>query len=200
MTAKFEWIRIFSRKNVVLLVIFMATLAYLAIVGISEYEECMAKKKAFTKTENTISQNFVSYEQYGVKGFRVLFQPSPLFIFFRKSSDLVNIEANIDASEIINVYVPKKGDNIYSRKGNYNDFSGTIFIFGTLLMLYFGFKSIRSYSHLKIFQSFNLAKTTLCRLVILDVFFLALFAAIFLFSKWKGIHFSNSDIQVFSLF
>jgi hypothetical protein len=134
-TLKFESSRIVSRQNILIFIFLLLISLYFVFLGIYDYKEVQENKKDFKILERQKIERFVSYEQYAAVGFRIMFQPSPLAVFFRNGYISKDLKTNIDATEIINIYDLKKGENIFFNRGNVNDFGGIIYLFASLWML-----------------------------------------------------------------
>ena len=194
---KFEWRRVFSRRNVVFFCLLAIVAIYFVALGVSDYTKVLAEKVDFEKVENSKSEYYVSYEQYAVMGSRVMFMPSPLSIFFRDYYQFGIISANLDVTEVIDISNNKKGRELFFKKGNFGDLSGVIFIFGTLIMMYMGFGTFQSFDHYRLFKRKPLVWSFICRLFLLDGYFVVLFGVCYLIASFSGISFSPADIAAF---
>ena len=194
---KFEWRRVFSRRNVVFFCVLAVVAIYFVVLGVSDYTKVLADKVNFIEVEKSKSEYFVSYEQYAVMGSRVMFMPSPLSIFFRDYYQFGIMSANLDVTEVIDISNNKKGRELFFKKGNFGDLSGVIFIFGTLIMMYMGFGTFQSFDHYRLFKRKPLVRTFICRLFLLDGYFIALFGACYLIAAFSVISFSGADNVAF---
>ena len=197
---KFEWERIFTRKNVILFLLILLISLYFVLLGISDYKKVIENKKNFSELEDQKVSQFLNYEQYGTVGFRVMFVHSPLVIFFRNSTVLGDIEGNVDASEIIKIYELQKGQKVFNRKGNFCDFKSIIFIFGTLMMLYMGVMTFRSKALSVFFRKGSHIKIIASRLIWLDILLAIFFTICYIMAMLMGITFSDTDFNTFLYF
>lgn len=194
----FELERIFTnKKNLIwLLLLFLITI-YFTNVGITDYRNFINDKKAFSNFEKERAKSFATYSQYYAFGFRLFYQPSKLLIFFRNSNIFQNIESNIDGSEIIKVYNPKKGKSIADR-GNFKDFAGVFFLLGSLLMIYTGSISFINSSFLKCFMSKkNIFLSIIIRLILLNAVFVFILTINYAYARLRGISFSQEETTIF---
>lgn len=154
---RFERRRLFGEKKNLIFLGFISLLSvYFVWSGLNEYRQFQAERKIFIKFEKEKISQIVTYAQYGSFGFRLLYEPSPLNLFFINSSVLQDVESNIDSLEAIKVESSFKGKKLFLKRGYFKDFAGILFIFGSLFMLYLGtwrwsvrhiFESFRAVCH-----------------------------------------------------
>ncbi|MCU0236189.1 MAG: hypothetical protein MUC72_03790 [Acidobacteria bacterium] len=147
-------------------------------------------------------KQFATYVQYGTFGFRLLFEASPLNLFFANSSILQDVESNVDGFEAIRVDSSFKGNKLFLKRGFFKDFAGILFVFGSLFMLYLGNLALASQVYLRFMNGcMSLKKfyflTTAARLFWLDLFFLALGMGMFLLVRLGGCVFSRGETAIF---
>jgi hypothetical protein len=153
------------------------------------FKSFQVEKLLFSTHERNKNKLYVTYDQYGGYGFRILFEPSPLNIFFSNSGVFENLHSNVDMTELLNVNSSYKGRNLLFKKGFFKDMAGFFFLFGSLLMIYMGMTSYKSDSHFFRFGN------RVIRLIILEVTFSLLLAVLYLFPRLLGIRFSASDLS-----
>jgi hypothetical protein len=179
---KYEFKRlIYDRKNIYFFTIILIAALYFTNSGIREYHQMQREKAQFLLTEEEMVRNLADYKQYSGYGFRVFFEPSPLFILFYNSTILLDIEGRIDNSELIKIYNQFKGKKLFYNRGYFKDFSGFIYFTGSLLMIYMGMVGFRSLERLKFeLQFIKLGKLfailNLSRLIYLNLFFILVMA------------------------
>jgi hypothetical protein len=198
---KFEAIRIFQNKrNLFFFIALLLLCLYFLNQGVTEYSSYKDKAKIFHDYENSRVSRYVTWDQYGINGFGLLYQPSPLIVFFHNSSVFENVETNIDTTEIIKIVDSYKGKSLFKKK-NSLDFSMIIFFFGSLLMMYLGFNNFMNYKHLSMFVNRKMIYfSILARLFILNAFFIFLYSGSFYFTVVRGVRFNHSHLQIFLLF
>lgn len=203
---KFEFKRIFKDKKVVLFIAFILSLSlFYASSGIKGYKSFLSKKESFFQYEKQKVNQYINYAQYGGHGFRVLYEISPLKIFFFNSTVFQNIEGNIDTLETLKIYHSFKGKNLFSYSGNFKDFSGSIFLFGSIFMLYMGAAVLKSKNYFKsLFTQFGFNRAILSpfilRFLLLNLFFILLSGTVFLFLIIREIPLNINVIYSFTFF
>jgi hypothetical protein len=200
---RFEQRRIFGEKKSLIFLIFIAIFsAYFVWSGFDEFQQFQADKQIFLRFEKEKIGQFVTYAQYGGFGFRLLYEASPLNVFFVNSSVIQDVESNIDSLEAIKIESSFKGKKLFLRRGFFKDFAGIPFVFGSLLMLYLGSLATVSPAYLRFMKGrISLRRlyflTTAARLFWLDLFFLSLGLGLFLLVRFAGIAFSASESSIF---
>jgi len=200
---RFEGRRIFGeRKNLIFLGFISLFSAYFIWSGLNEYRQFHAEKKIFLKFEKERIKQIVNYAQYGVFGFRLLYEASPLNLFFVNSSVLQDVESNIDSLEAIKVESSFKGKKLFLTRGYFKDFAGIPFIFGSLFMLYLGHLALVSPAYLRFMTGRMALKkyyalTTAARLFWLNLFFVALGLGLFFLVQLGGVVFSGAEKKIF---
>jgi hypothetical protein len=203
---RFERRRLFGEKKNLIFLVFISLLsAYFVWSGLNEYRQFQAEKKIFVKFEKEKIAQIVNYAQYGVFGFRLLYEVSPLNQFFVNSSVLQDVESNIDSLEAIKVESSFKGKKLFLKRGYFKDFAGIVFIFGSLFMLYLGHLALVSPAYLRIISGcMSLKKyyglTTVARLFWLDLFFIALGLGLFFQVQLEGVGFSGPEKMIYLFF
>ncbi len=203
---RFERQRIFGeKKNLIFLGFIFAFSAYFVWSGLNEYRQFQAEKKIFIRFEKEKISQIINYMQYGAFGFRLLYETSPLSLFFVNSSVLQDVESNIDSLEAIKVESSFKGKKLFLKRGYFKDFAGILFIFGSIFMLYLGHLSLVSPAYLRFMTGcMSLKKyyclTTAARLFWLDLFFILLGLGLFSLLQVGGVTFSGSERTIFYLY
>ena len=195
---KTEFESIFKNKfQIAIIVSLLLISCYLTDTGIEKYEKVLKKKETFILSEKSKVQNYPSYDFYGGFGFRVRLEPSPLIILFSNDNILQSIESEINTKEIQKVYRIHKGRAIFE-KGDHKDFSGIMFLLGSLYFLFMGHLCLRSESFVKIVDcKIKIIKLIVFRLLLLcSVFIFICFLNYFLV-KLNGINFSPSETKLF---
>jgi len=163
-------------------------------------------KEKFQYFEKKKVSKHINYRVYGVYGFRMLFMPTSFSILSRSSAPVPEMNAFIDSSERLNIYLPLVGKNIFNNEKNgFTDFCGIILFFGSLLALFYGFDTFRCQEYLK-FTACSLKPRELfiamvtARLLVLFLVFGALTGVGFLQVAISGFNFPfNINLGVFIL-
>jgi ABC-type multidrug transport system ATPase subunit len=123
--------------------------------GIGDYKNLEKNILEFQDVERIKVSKYVFMRQYGSSGFRLLFCPSPLSVFFTNSGVGSEITSQVDSGEMLKIYNSFKGKNLFLEKsGHLKDFAGIILLFGSLLALYFGYSSFRHRDFIKMVSGF----------------------------------------------
>jgi ABC-type transport system involved in multi-copper enzyme maturation permease subunit len=198
---KFEVNRIlFDKRSVIFLICLLAVTLYVVNIGISEYNSFKNSKEIFLNYEKEKVDKYLTYDQFGGFGFRVIYEPSPLAVFFNNSSVFGGLETNIDVREIVRVNDVKKGRPLF-KTGGHKDFAGIIFLFGSLYFLLMGLVNFKSDRLVKFAITRKyIPISALFRLVLLVLAFAVIFLASFILVLLRGLSFSASEIGAYLLF
>jgi hypothetical protein len=192
----FEIKRIFQLKNIFILFLFFTLALYAVYLGTSKYKDFLSEKKNFLNFESQKIPQYINYEQYGLHGFRVLLQPSPMIVFCHSS--FTTLKSNIDIKDIVDIDSAYKGQKIFTYNGIVGDYSTVFFVLGSLLMLYFGLNTFTGAACLRFHRTNSYIYHTLCkRLVILAAYFLLLMPAAFFFAKLLGVPLAGKEGGIF---
>jgi hypothetical protein len=196
-----EFKRIFNNKNKYILLIFLLLSFYFVYSGVIGYNSFQKEKEIFSDYEELKVKQYVNYEQYGALGLRVLYQVSPINVFFDSSYFLKPIESNVDTSSILKIHTPNKGKSIFGGIGYFRGFADFILFFGSLFMLYMGLTSFKSLSYIRFLKNYKyIFYSIIGRLLLLGCFFCALFVVMFFYVKANGIPFSGLETKIFFMF
>jgi len=192
----FESRRIFTVKPWFIGIMFFCLASFFFVYkGTVDYKNFREEKKTFLDFETSNVKKYVTYDQYGGYGFRVLYEPPRINVFFNNSSIFENLYSNIDMTEIIKIDRSYKGRDLFFKKGLFKDLSGIFFVFGSLIMIFLGFKA---FVHEKYFFRFP---NILLRMAFLDVVFIILLLLLYYIPGLFGLPISQgSDFFIFSLF
>jgi hypothetical protein len=198
--------RLFNRTSVSLFTFFLLLSLYFVQTGINNYKSVIENKIAFQAIEKLKVQQYINYNQYGTYGFRILFIPSPLSIFFVNSSTISELTSNVDSGERLNIYNSFKGKALFAEKsGGFKDFSGVMLLLGSLLVLYFGYESIIHKDYSRFMCSLTNLKSfftsiILSRISIIFLFFLVICAVSLVLVQVQGIKLSPQDYLHFAFY
>jgi hypothetical protein len=192
---KLEKNRIFSlKRNIIFFTLFGFIGIFFIYSGIREYKNFLNQKEFFITHEQDKMNLYASHGHYGAYGFRVLYEPPPLSIFFNNSSVFENLYSTVDMTENLDVNRSYKGRNLLLKKGFFKDLAGMFFFFGSLFMVYMG---VTSYKSEKYFFKFG---NVIIRLGILNSVFVILIFAWYNFPKAFQLRFWTGDGEVFFYF
>ncbi|MCP5103535.1 MAG: hypothetical protein GY950_09160, partial [bacterium] len=152
---RLELKRFLGKRNIVIFLLFLIVSLYFLLEGINRFQRFQTNKETFKQIEKMKIKQYVMYTQYGSYGFRLMFVPSPLSIFFNNSGNFSGLISNIDSGERLNIYHPFKGKTLFSEKnGALMDFSGSLLLLGSLFALYFGYGALHHKKYLKFLSGF----------------------------------------------
>jgi ABC-type transport system involved in multi-copper enzyme maturation permease subunit/ABC-type cobalamin/Fe3+-siderophores transport system ATPase subunit len=191
--------RFFLRKNVIVLLLFLLLSLYFIDSGVNRYKNISENKEEFKKLERLKVEQHINYSQYGKSGFRLLFIPSTLSIMFDNAGVFSEINANIDAEEVLSIYSSSKGKELFDKKsGGFKDFSGVILLLGSIFVLYFGYESFRYKEYLKFLSSLSDHKKVFfsilfSRIILVVLFFLFNIGSALILLKFNDIILSKNE-------
>ncbi|MCP4218344.1 MAG: hypothetical protein GY765_27150, partial [bacterium] len=149
---------------------------YFVQMGLNNYNSIIENKEKFQDFERLKVQQYFTYGQFGTYGFRVLFEPSPLSVFFINSTPISELTANVDSGERLKIYNSFKGKALFMEKsGGFKDFSGVMLLLGSLLLLYIGYESLMHKDYLRIMTGVFKPGKLFMSIVVSRVFVIILF-------------------------
>ncbi len=205
---KLETRRNLTRLNLGIFLGFLLLGAVVTQIGIGKFQHEAGKKPEFTEVEAAKIKRYLNYTQYGIYGYRVLFSSSPLSVFFYNSTTVTDLEAFIDSAVRLKFNSPEIGENIFKRAtGGFLDFSWLLLTIGSLLILVWGFQTLRPTDYIQFLREFAGFKQIhagiiLARSFLLSAATLIVFLGVFLQLNINGIHLSVHEwlhIAVFHL-
>lgn len=189
---KLEIVRIFSlKRHIIFFTLFGLMGIFFVFSGILEYKNFLSQKEFFITHEQDKMNLYGSHSHYGAHGFRILYEPSPLSIFFNNSSVFENLYSTVDMRENLEVIRSYKGRNLLLKKGLFKDVAGMFFLFGSLFMVYMG---MTSYTSEKYFFKFG---NVILRLGILNSVFVILILIGYNFPKAFQLGFWAGEGEIF---
>jgi hypothetical protein len=174
--------------------------------GANKYHDTIDEKQNFTQIEKMKMDRWQNYRQLGEGGFRVIYIPPPLTVFFHNSGAFSNLNASMDIGEDLDINNPFKGKDMFTeKKGNNRDFCGLFFLFGILLVLFYGFESLPSIDYLKHLSAELGFKRVFfpllfARFAVVGLFFILVTGLSVLLALLKGITFTGSDYLFLAAF
>ena len=188
----FEARRFFCKRNSIIIAVLLFTSLLFIQLGIDDYTNLLDRKEKFQEIEKNKVSMYINYTQYGTYGFRMLFVPARISVFFINSCVIPDLTAYADSGERLKIYLPLKGKNIFDlRKNGMADFSGIILFFGSLLALVYGYDSIRKDEYMRVLSSFlSKKKVFICviisRVLLLYLLILGIMASALLLMVIEG--------------
>ncbi len=194
-----EFKRFLSRRNLIILIVFLLILLYLAQMGVNDHKNNIRKGEKFQSIESILYGELSTYEQYSIQGIRILFIPGAEEILFTNSNIFSDLSSRINSVVILNIYNNLKGKSLFmSNPLNYWDFSGILFLFGSLLVLFYGYESFRDKEYLKFLSSFLSNKTVFfyfifTRIILIALTIIIIFASVMVLVLMNGFDLSSLD-------
>ena len=195
--------RLLKKKTFGLFLFFSFLSLYFVQIGLDNYTNIIENKEEFQDIELLKIKQYINYGQYGGYGFRVLFIPSPLSIYFVNSSTISQLTANVDSGERLNIYNSFKGRTLFADKGGgFKDFSGIMLLLGSMLVLYLGYESFIHRDYLRFMYGFVdyrrlFFSIVLSRVFILVFLFLLNVGISLILLEINGIQFSGGEYAHF---
>lgn len=144
---------LFSRRFLVVLLLFFLLGGYFVQRGLDQYFNIMGEKDNFQRFEKQKLKQFVYLSQYGDYGLRLFFAPSPFMAFFDGGPVPNIMTAFIDTSERMEIFQPLKSQNAFDKFNNYfMNFAGFILLCGGALALFYGYDASRWHDWLKFLE------------------------------------------------
>lgn len=194
-----EFQRLLNTKTTGVLLLFLILCLYFVQIGINNYKSIIGARGEFQYIERTKVRQYINYAQYGAYGFRILFVPGPLSVYFVNSSVISELTANVDSGERLNIYNSFKGRTLFAEKaGGFKDFSGVMLLLGSLLVLYFGYESVIHKDYLRFMAGFTdpmklFLSIVFSRVFIFSLYFIFIGGLSLLLLEFNDIHLSGNQ-------
>lgn len=189
-----EFKRFFGKRNgVIILLLFLLALFFVQN-GVDDYKNILSHKEKFQEIERTKVSRYLNYRYYGTYGFRMLFVPAPITVFFNKSGVISDMTSYVDAGERLKIYNPLKGRSVFNlKKWGLTDFSGIILFFASLLALFYGYETLNNDEYLKFLSTLASARKLFfsllfSRIILMILLFFFITAAGFLLLTLNGLY------------
>ncbi len=196
---KIEFKRLANPIIIFIGVLFFALSMYFIQNGTNQYKDILDNKGKFKRIEQSKVKKHVNYTIYATQGFRILFIPSPLNIFFYNSGAFSELSVTVDVGERLNITGTYKGRDMFrEQRVMYADFFGLHTLFGSLMALVYGFLSLRYREYLKFLASLSGFRKIYnhisnSRFLLLALYFTIVTAAGTGLAFINGIRFTGSD-------
>ncbi len=177
---KLETKKVLGRRYLTIVLIFFVASGYFIQYGIGQYKHLMEESNNFIKFESDTYQQFVYPAMYGDYGFRILYEPSPLMVFFDGGVPVPpNMTSIIDGSERMNIYHSLKGQGGFAMIASaFTTLAGFVLLFGSGLVLLFGFMGTKDHEWLKFLEDSTNRKKLFLYILISKAFILLLFCLV----------------------
>jgi len=136
---KFEFKKIIGWAYIAVFLFFLVVSGYLFYHGLSQYKNILKENNNFMQFEKEKYKQFLYPSYYGNYGLRLRYEPSPFMAFF-DSGPVGDTTAYIDGSERMRIYQSLIGQGAFTiLKSAFMTFSGFMMLFGSGLILLYGF-------------------------------------------------------------
>jgi len=184
--------RIIKKKRyIAFFILFLTVGTFFITSGVIEYKKLLEEKDQFISNERIKRNLMITYDPNIIYGFRVLYLPSPLNVFFNNSSIYENLYSNGDITEDLNINSSFKGRDLLQKGGYINDLGGLFFLLGSLFFMHMG---ITSYKCDKTFFKFS---NTIIRLSLLNIILVVFIYWFFKIPGFYGLEFTSADRKFF---
>lgn len=190
--------KLFSKKYsyLVSLLVIVVSL-YFMISGCFEYRAYQKEVSNFINLEKLKNERFFSYQYYGAVGFRALFTSSSLDVLFDSDSFLNFIEANIDASEIVEVFRTERGKSQFNLKQPFSGFANFLIFFGSLGMILLGLSTFSTSRNLTLHSKKSVYSRIVTNIVFISSILIGFCISIIGIAKVFGIDCAKYEITVY---
>jgi len=149
---RFEFKRVTGRAYMVVFLVFLIASCYLFYHGISQYKYILEENNNFQTFESEKYKQYAYPNHLGCYGVRLRYEPSPFMAFF-DSGPVGDMTAHIDCSERMTIYQPLIGQSAFTMlKSAFMTFSGFMMLFGSGLILLYGFSGPKGHDWLKFLE------------------------------------------------
>lgn len=190
---KFEWNRFVCKRNLIIFGVLFALVLGVTQYNVSLYEKKIKQKKVMVEFEKKRVSHFADYRFYGNYGFRVSVLNVPMDIWSFGTVPFPDIQADVDSSERLKIYIPLQGATAFSVKMKwFTDFSGILLLIGCILIFLYGFESYYHKKFLRYLESFAAGRRAffsiaLSRVILITLLCFGLFVFSYLIIVLNGI-------------
>lgn len=150
---KFEIKNVLGRGYIAIVLVFCAASGYFLQFGISQYKHNLEEKNNFVEFERGKYKYYIYPSKHGNYGIRILYEPSYLMALFDSGPVPLCMTTFIDGSERMKIYQPLKGQSAFSSiTSAFMTYAGFILLFGSVLVLLYGFVGSKNHEWLKFLQ------------------------------------------------
>lgn len=149
-----EWQQFRRKRNVIILFILWPSLLLFVINGIHQHKNFVQREQKFVEIEALNMQKFSNYDVYGDEGISVQYCPGPTGIFFVSFGISPDLIGKVDSIVNIGIFDNYKGKSLF--RGLFTgiwSFTGILFVFGSLISLFWASEVLSSKKYLKFLSS-----------------------------------------------
>jgi hypothetical protein len=150
---EFEFKKATGTPYIVVFLVFLIASGYLFYHGITQYKHMLEEKSNFVEFEQGKYKYYIYPSKHGNYGIRVFYKPSPFMAVFDSGPVPLFMTTFIDGSERMEIYQPLKGQSAFSIiKSMYTTFAGFILLFGSGLILLYGYSGPKNHAWLNFLE------------------------------------------------
>jgi ABC-type transport system involved in multi-copper enzyme maturation permease subunit len=174
---KLETKKVLGKRCLTIALVFLVASGYFILYGIGQYKHTLEERNNFQEFELLSYKQFVYPSMYGNYGLRLLFEPSSMMAFFDSGVPVPpNMISIIDGSERMKVCHSLKGQGGFALIASaFMTFAGFVLLFGSGLVLLFGFFGTKDHEWLKLLEDSTSREKLFFYLLISKAFILLLF-------------------------
>jgi hypothetical protein len=148
----FEFKKVTGTAYIIVFLVFQIGSGYLFYHGLSQHKHILKENNNFLEFEREKYKQFLYPSYYGSYGFRLRYEPSSFMAFF-DSGPVRDMTAYIDGSERMRIYQSLIGQGAFTMlKSAFMTFSGFMMLFGSGLILLYGFSGSKDNDWLKFLE------------------------------------------------
>ncbi|MCK4764605.1 MAG: ABC transporter permease subunit [Candidatus Aminicenantes bacterium] len=198
--------RFFRKRNVIIFLVLWLLLSGIVLKETSEYESLVQREEKFKKIEALNFEKFPNYATYGDEGISILYCPALLSIFFNNIGLSPDLIGKLDAIVKLRIFDNYKSKSLF--RGIFAgiwSFAGIIFVFGSLLCLFWAAELLNDKEYLKLLSSFTARKkvfwfTILSRVILLVLLLLFIYLTALIILLAHGISLSAGGVAIFIVY
>jgi len=183
----------------VLALLFFAISMYFVQQGVNRYRDISNNKGDFQEIEQAKVKNQINYSNYCAHGFRIIVLIPSMSIFFSNSGAFSELSAALDVGYRLEMNGTYKGNHMFRElKVMYSDFSGLYVLFGTFIVLLYGYFSLRNREYIKQLGSIGGTRRVYrsilrARYLVLVLYFTLITALGTVLALVNGVHFTGKE-------
>jgi ABC-type transport system involved in multi-copper enzyme maturation permease subunit len=150
---EFEFKKATGTPYIVVFLVFLIASGYLFYHGVTQYKHMLEEESNFVEFEQGKYKYYIYPSKHGNYGIRVFYKPSPFMAVFDSGPVPLFMTTFIDGSERMEIYQPLKGQSAFSIiKSMYTTFAGFILLFGSGLILLYGYSGPKNHAWLNFLE------------------------------------------------
>ena len=171
--------KIFTKKNLIGFIVIAVILQIFLQVGKYKYLDNIDSRNSLQKVQEARVTQYAILRQYATFGISLMFVPSQFSILYNDST-YDTMVSNVNAGSIFNIYLPKKGKELFSNNSPFMNFLGISLLMAFYFCIVFGIDTTHNIDYMKCLSSFSNPKKifkliVLIRIIVLNFAFLILF-------------------------